>query len=113
MFLDNLLTSYQQMENSFSKKLYQLYKSFEFRSLWNVEDSLLRYQRLASEAASGTDQLRGVLELAKALQEINKIESKGRKCFSKFRYSTNTHKWSFDNVSDPAVCKIAIMIAMY
>ena len=92
MFLDDLLTSYQQMETSFTQNLYQFYKGFEFRSLWNVEDTLLGYQRRASEAAQGTGQLRGVLELTNALQEIETIERKGQQCFTRFRYTTNTNK---------------------
>ena len=103
MFLDDLLTSYQQIETSFAKYLYKFYKGFEFRSLWNVTNKLTEFQRLASEAASGTGKLQGVLELTKALQEIDDIESKARECFTKFRYSTNTHKWSFDSVNDKVV----------
>ncbi|XP_027053468.1 uncharacterized protein LOC113680633 [Pocillopora damicornis] len=98
MFLDDLLTSYQQMETSFTQNLYQFYKGFEFRSLWKVGDTLVDFQRRASEAARGNEQLRGVLELTNALQEIDSIESKGRKCFTRFKYSTNTHKWSFNSV---------------
>ncbi|KAJ7388773.1 hypothetical protein OS493_035739 [Desmophyllum pertusum] len=30
IFLDNLLTTYEEMETTFAKKLYQFYKSFEF-----------------------------------------------------------------------------------
>lgn len=110
MFLDDLLTTYQQMEASFTQNLYQFYKGFEFRSLWNVGDTLVNYQRRASEAARGTDQLRGVLELTNALQEIDSIESKGRKCFTKFKYSTNTHKWSFNSVDDAMV---SIFVSVY
>ena len=36
-FLDDLLTSYGQMETSFAEHLYHFYKGFEFRSLWNVD----------------------------------------------------------------------------
>lgn len=110
MFLDDLLTTYQQMETSFIQNLYQFYKSFEFRLLWNVGSTLADYQRRASEAARGTDQLRGVLQLTNALQEIDSIESKGRKCFTKFKYSTNTHKWSFNSVDDAMV---SIFVSVY
>lgn len=110
MFLDDLLTTYQQMETSFIQNLYQFYKSFEFRLLWNVGSTLADYQRRASEAARGTDRLRGVLQLTNALQEIDSIESKGRKCFTKFKYSTNTHKWSF-NIFDHAM--VSIFVSVY
>ena len=105
MFLDDLLTSYQLMENSLSKHLYQFYKAFEFSSLWNVDGTLADFQRRASEAAVGTGQLQGVLKLTRALQEIDSIQDKRRQCFTKFRHSTNIHKWSFDSVTHAAVCK--------
>ena len=103
MFLDDLLTSYQQIQTSFAKQLYQLYKGFEFRSLWNVDDKLTKYQRRAVEAARGTGKLLGVFELTNALKEINKIQNKARKCFTKFRYTVNVAKWSFDDVKNRVV----------
>lgn len=105
MFLDDLLTTYQEIESSFSKHLYQFYKSFEFRSLWNVNDRMTTFQRRASEGAKGTGKLQGVLELTKAMREIDKIENKGQECFSRMYYAINTHKWSYDNVKDKVVCK--------
>ncbi|KAJ7388774.1 hypothetical protein OS493_035740 [Desmophyllum pertusum] len=64
---------------------------------------MARHQQLASRAAEGTGRLRGVLELTKALQEINAIESRLRtRCFTKFHHSTDMHKWSFDSVKDGA-----------
>ena len=80
MFLDDLLTSYQQIQTSFAKQLYKLYKGFEFRSLWNVDDQLSKHQRRAVEAARGTGKLLGVAELSNALKEINQIQNKARKC---------------------------------
>ncbi len=105
MLLDDLLTSYQEIETGFAEQLYQLYKSFEFRSLWNVNDRLTAFQRRASEAAKGTGKLQGVVELTKAMQELDKIESKGQDCFTRMHYSTDTHKWHFDNVKDKVVCE--------
>lgn len=109
MLLDDLLTAYQQMEISFSKHLYQFYKGFEFRSLWDVSGKLANFQRRAVTAAQGTDRLQGVLELTNALQEIDGIQSRGRQCFTKFRYTTSTHKWSFDNEEDAAVRKYVLV----
>ena len=105
MFLDDLLTCYQQMETSFTKHLYMFYKGFEFRSLWDVDDRLTNFQRTATEAAPGTGQLQGVLQLNNALNEIDTIQSQGQQCFTRFRYSTNVNKWSFDTVQHEAVCK--------
>lgn len=104
MFLDDLLTSYQTLESSFTKNLYQLYKSFEFRSLWDISDKLTGYQRTASEAAPGTGQLQGVIQLDNALQEIDEIENKGMQCFTKFVYNTRVHKWPYDSQKDSTVC---------
>ncbi|KXJ15149.1 hypothetical protein AC249_AIPGENE11276 [Exaiptasia diaphana] len=95
-FLDDLLTSYQNMENTFLQKLWLLYKSFEFRTLWPVSDSLIGFQRTTSEAAPTTGQLQGIVQLNKVFQEIDQIENKGQNCFTKFGYVTDTHKWSFD-----------------
>ncbi|KAJ7375658.1 hypothetical protein OS493_039784, partial [Desmophyllum pertusum] len=77
-FLDDLLESYRQMETRFARKLYKFYKAFEFQSLWNLDSKMAQYQQLASSAAEGTGRLRAVLELTKALQDINDIESKAR-----------------------------------
>lgn len=103
IFLDDLLTSYQQIQTRFAKQLYQLYKGFEFRSLWNVDDKLSKYQRRAVDAAKGTGKLLGVFELTNALQEINQIQNKGRKCFTKFHHAVNVNKWSFDDVKNSVV----------
>lgn len=109
MFLDDLLTSYQQIETRFARNLYQFYKSFEFRSLWDVEKRLSKFQRRAVMAAKGTGRLQGVLELTKALQQITKLENKGRRCFTKFPHSVSTLEWSFDNVNNSVVRKQILM----
>ena len=106
MFLDGLLTSYQQIETGFARQLYQLYKGFEFRSLWIVREKLAEFERRAVLAAQGTGNLRGVLELTKALQEIDDIENKGQRCFTKFRHTITTHKWTFDSAKDNVVCGV-------
>ena len=84
MFLDGLLTSYQQIETGFAQQLYQLYKGFEFRSLWVVQEKLAEFERRAVLAAQGTGNLKGVLELTKALQEIDNIENKGQRASQNF-----------------------------
>lgn len=99
MFLDDLLTSYQQIETGFARQLYQLYKGFEFRSLWIVQEKLAEFERQAVLAAQGTGNLQGVLELTKALQGIDDIENKGQRCFTRFRHTITTHKWTFDSNS--------------
>ncbi|XP_028517529.1 uncharacterized protein LOC110247684, partial [Exaiptasia diaphana] len=103
MFLDNLLTSYQKMEASFSKNLYLFYKSFEFRTLWDETQRLASFERTASEAAAGNGQLQGVVQLNNALQEIDDLESRSRKCFTKFEDIDRIHKWEFNNENHTAL----------
>lgn len=103
MFLDNLLTSYGEMETSFAKHLYQFYKAFEFRTLWDVADKLLIFERTTRETAEQTKSLQGVLQLTKAFEDVEALQTKARRCFTKFRYSTDIHKWSFDNIKNAAV----------
>ncbi|KAL9982789.1 hypothetical protein ACROYT_G004894 [Oculina patagonica] len=103
MFLDNLLTSYGEMETSFAKHLYQFYKAFEFRTLWDVADKLLIFERTTRETAEETKSLQGVLQLTKALEDVEALQTKARRCFTKFRYSTDIHKWSFDNIKNAAL----------
>ena len=102
-FLDDLLTSNRHMEDSFAIQLMETFEAFEFRTLWNVQDKLFNFERTASETAKGTGKLEGVLQLTKSLEKLQELESKGRQCFTKFRYTTSTDKWSFDNVKDAAV----------
>ena len=109
MFLDGLLTSYQHIETGFAQQLYQLYKGFEFRSLWVVQEKLAEFERRAVLAAQGTGNLKGVLELTKALQEIDNIENKGQRCFTKFRHTVTTHKWTFDSAKDNVVCGVFLL----
>ena len=109
MFLDGLLTSYQQIETGFAQQLYQLYKGFEFRSLWVVQEKLAEFERRAVLAAQGTGNLQGVLELTKALQEIDDIENKGQRCFTKFRHTIAMCKWTFDSAKDNVVCGVFLL----
>ncbi|XP_078358139.1 uncharacterized protein LOC144642907 isoform X2 [Oculina patagonica] len=99
-FLDDLLTSYGQMETSFAKNLYLLYKGFEFRTLWNVIESLAQFERTASEAAPGTGSLQGVLQLTNALQSVNNLQNDAQQCFTHFPFTSGTHRFSFDSVQD-------------
>ena len=58
-FLDNLLNIYEELETSFSRQLYLFYKGFEFRSLWNMDEKMARFQRRAATLAKGTGYLKG------------------------------------------------------
>ncbi|KAL9982974.1 hypothetical protein ACROYT_G005089 [Oculina patagonica] len=103
MFLDDLLTSYQEIETRFARSLYQLYKSFEFRTLWDVGKRLSKFQRRAVSAAKGTGRLHGVLELTNALNQITNLENKLRRCNTKFPHDVSTETWSFDNVNNKVI----------
>jgi len=91
------------MEDSFAIQLLETLKAFEFRTLWNVQDKVFKFERTASETAKGTGKLEGVLQLTKSLEKLEELESKTGQCFTKFRYTTSTDKWSFDNVKDAAM----------
>ena len=91
------------METSFAKQLYQFYKAFEFRSLWEVEELFTSFQRQASEAAHGTGRLRGVLKLTNALSKIVALETGAQQCFTKKPHSTDKKMWTFDNIKQSAV----------
>ena len=91
MFLDGLLTFYQQM------------KTGGFRVSLSMDCSGKIGRIRAVLAAQGTRNLRGVFELTKALQEIDDIENKAQLCFTKFRHTITTNKWTFDSTKDNVV----------
>ena len=102
-FLDDLLTSYKQMEASFVMQLLDFFKGFEFRTLWNVVDDFFKFQRTASETAMGTGKLQGILQLSKSLENLDTLGGKTRQCFTTFHPTVKIHKWSFDNIKNAAV----------
>ena len=91
------------MEIRFAKKLYSYYKSFEFQSLWDVEEKIAEYQRLASSATDIAGKLQGVAELQKAIAKIDELESSAQNCYTSYRVETDIHKWSFDSSKDGTV----------
>ncbi|XP_031560606.1 uncharacterized protein LOC116296688 [Actinia tenebrosa] len=99
-FLDNLLGTYKELERSFMENMYELQKALGFRFLWNLDDVMSSFQRIASESAMGTGQLNGAVELSQVSQRLDNITTKAKGCFSKLKYKTNVQKWSFDNVKD-------------
>lgn len=91
------------METRFAKKLYYYYKSFEFQSLWDVEDKIAEYQTVASRAVDGNEKLQGIAELQKAIAKIDELESSAQNCYTSYRVETDIHKWSFDSSNDKTV----------
>ena len=86
------------------KKIYQFYKAIEFRTLWVGNNPLTSFRRVASESATGTKTLVGVVELTKALTKVNQLKDKAVDCFSRHIFTTNVQKWSFDEVKNKGVC---------
>lgn len=104
MFFDDLLTTYQTLKSRFYEILYLLYKSFEFRSLWDVSSILARYERTAVQAVARDGTLNEVAHLNMAIGGLTSIGYKAAQCFSKFRHSIGIFKWSLNNVKDAEVC---------
>ena len=102
-FLENLLSTYRELERSFMKKIYELHKAFAFRTLWQGYNPLASFRRVASESARGTGRLNGVVQLTGVLRRTQELKDKANKCFTHNTYTTDIYKWSFDNVNDKRV----------
>ncbi|KAL9983250.1 hypothetical protein ACROYT_G005396 [Oculina patagonica] len=102
-FLENLLSSYKVIEQSFMKKVYELQKAFKFRTLWEVNNPLATFRRVAAESAGGTGRLNGIVELTKVLQNFETTETKAVRCFTNNIYTTGIKKWSFNSVDHKAM----------
>ena len=94
-FTDNLLSTYKQLERSFMIKLYELQKALGFKTLWNLDDLIGSFRRIASESALGVGRLNGAVELTKELQKLSEVIDKVQVCFTKLKYTTSVHKWNF------------------
>ena len=101
------MQTYRQMETRFAKKLYYYYKSFEFQSLWDVEDKISEYQKVASRATDDNGKLQGIAELQKAIAKIDELECSAQNCYTSYRVETDIHKWSFDSSNDKTVYNFA------
>ena len=88
------------------KHLYELHKAFAFRTLWEGNNPLASFRRLATESARGTGRLNGAVQLTGELRKINRIKNKAIRCFTDVKYTTDSQKWSFDNVKDKVVSYI-------
>ena len=102
-FLDNLLSTYQELEASFMREVYELHKAFRFRTLWEGTNPLSLYQRVAVESAHGVGRLNGILEITNVLRNIEQTETKAVKCFTNNVYTTDIQKWSFDKTRNKGV----------
>ena len=104
-FLEHLLSTYQEMEGSFMKEVYELYKGFRFRTLWETDDPLPQFQRVASEGAQG-GRLNAIVELTNVLTSIQSLEADAVTCFSNNRPSTGIQRWSFSTTTHESVSNI-------
>ena len=106
VFMENLLRIYQELEGSFMKEVYGLYKAFRFRTLWETENPLPKFQRVASEGAHGR-KLNGIVELTNVLRNIQDMENRAVKCFTNNIYTTDIQRWAFRQQTDLTVSKVA------
>ena len=74
-FTDNLLSTYKQLERSFMIKLYELHKALGYQTLWNLNDLIGSFRRIASESALGVGRLNGAVELTKELQTLSEVSA--------------------------------------
>ncbi|KAJ7392017.1 hypothetical protein OS493_014953 [Desmophyllum pertusum] len=98
-FMDNLLSVYREMETSFMKYVYELFKGLKFRTVWDILDPLEGFQR--GMLIGG--QLNGVIQLTKVLRNIQRLEVKAIKCYTNNIYTTGVQRWSFDDQSHPSI----------
>lgn len=85
------------------RNLYELHKAFAFRTLWEGNNQLASFRRVASEGARGTGRLNGVVQLTGVLRQTKELKDKANRCFTYNKYTTDIHKWSFDDVKDKGV----------
>ena len=102
-FLYCLFNTYQELEWSFMKKIYELHKAFVFRTLWEGNNLLESYRRLARDSAMSIGRLNGVVYLTKVLRRLQELKDKANRCFTYNRYTTGIHKWSFNIKNDKMV----------
>ena len=88
--------------------IYEQHKAFAFRTLWEGNNPLASFRRVASESALGTGRLNGVIQLTDVLQRSKQIRDKAVKCFTFNIYTSDIKKWSFDNVKDKPVSFVEI-----
>lgn len=92
------------------EKLYELQKALAFRTLWNLDDTLTSFRRIASESALGIGKLNGIVELTEVFQRIKTIKSKAVACFTTNPYTTDVKKWTFDNTKNKEVSLVCSFV---
>lgn len=87
------------------KDVYDLYKAFRFKTLWDEGNPLPALQRVASEGARGGE-LNGVIGLTNVLKSIQNMETAAQRCFTNNVYTTDIRVWNFDQQSNPSVSSV-------
>ena len=106
-FIDYLLSTYRTLERSFLRNMYELHKAFMFRTLWEGNNPLENFQRVASESALGTGRLNGVVQLTDVLTSMKKTQVLAVKCFTNNIFTTGIKRWHFNNVRNKKVSVIS------
>ena len=75
-FLDCLFNTYQELEWSFMKKIYELHKAFAFRTLWEGNNLLESYRRLARDSAMAIGRLMALFTLQKCFEDFKNLKIK-------------------------------------
>jgi len=83
--------------------MYELHKAFMFRTLWEGNNPLQKFQRVASESALGTGRLNGVVQLTDVLTSMKKNQVLAVKCFTNNIFATGIKRWHFNKVRDKMV----------
>ena len=94
------------------ESVYELYKAFKFRTLWEGENPLAEFQRVASESAHGTGRLNGMIQLTEVLQNMENLEITAVKCFTDNIYADDVFDkptTSFDKDKRPEVRIITVL----
>ena len=102
-FIDYLLSTYRTLERTFLRNMYELHKAFMFRTLWEGNNPLQKFQRVASESALGTGRLNGVVRLTDVLTSMKQTQVLAVKCFTNNIFATGIKRWHFNKVRDKKV----------
>jgi len=102
-FIDYLLSTYRTLERTFLRNMYELHKAFMFRTLWEGNNPLQKFQRVASESALGTGRLNGVVQLTDVLTSMKQTQVLAVKCFTNNIFATGIKRWHFNKVRDKKV----------
>jgi len=103
-FIEDLLSTYRELERSYMSSVYELEKALKFLTLWKGTNFLASFRRVATESARGTGRLNGDVQLTKLLYDMKKYYvHDAARCFSKISYTSNVWKLYFDNINSKSV----------